>query len=154
MIIRDLTVKDSEQYRSIMFELHSLHTDNRPDIFTAVDEKFWDIEKVLNEDNSILFGVEDGGELLGICKMAMRMNLGDASMVKLKRAYIDHIFVSKFHRCEGIGTLLYNEAVKRAEKEKADCVELTVWNFNKAAMEFYKSLGMTARYMAMEKRLG
>lgn len=157
MIIRDLTIDDFEQYNNIMFEMHSLHADNRPDIYRVIDKptdkKAWDYEKSLTADNMIMFGVEDNGNIIGICQMTIREPSENKAIVTRKRAYINQICVSENYRRKGIGTLLYNEAVKRAKEQKADCLELMVWDFNKNAIGFYKSLGMTVQHRIMEKTL-
>lgn len=157
MIIRDLTIDDFEQYNNIMFEMHNLHANSRPDIYKAIgkptDKRAWDFEKSLTTDNMELFGIEDSGNIIGICQMTIRSISENKAVVARKRAYIDQIGVSDNYRRKGIGTLLYNEAIRRATEHKADCLELMVWNFNKTAIEFYKSLGMTVQHSIMEKTL-
>ena len=157
MIIRDLTIDDFEQYNNILFEMHNLHAENRPDIYKFIDKptekEAWDFEKSLKADNVMMFGVEDNGNMIGICKMTIREASENKIIIARKRAYIDQISVSENYRRKGIGTFLYNEAVRRAAEQNADCIELMVWDFNKTAIEFYKSLGMTVQHSIMEKVL-
>ena len=40
-----------------------------------------------------------------------------------------------------------------AKKEGLDAVELNVWAFNKSAIKFYSSLGMSVKNMKLEKIL-
>lgn len=37
-----------------------------------------------------------------------------------------------------------------SDYKKVDSIQLSVWNFNKDAIEFYKSMGMTVRNIKME----
>lgn len=157
MKIRDLTPYDFEQYYNIMLEIHNLHAKNRPDIFKAADKSTakhaWDFEKLLADDNITLFGMEDNGNIIGICQISMRISSENNIIAAQKRAHIDQICISQNYRRKGMGTLLYNEAVQRAREQQADSIELSVWDFNKAAAAFYTSLGMTVQYSIMGRKL-
>ena len=82
----------------------------------------------------------------------MRTPRNDA-LVPRVCAYIDDIAVDENYRRHGIGTALYNEAVKRAKERGAEVIQLQVSEFNKAAIDFYKSLGMTVWEYKMEQRI-
>ena len=53
----------------------------------------------------------------------------------------------------GIGTALLYASEAEAKRRGAESLELMVWSFNKSAMRFYESAGMTVRSFVMEKKL-
>lgn len=157
MQIRDLTADDIEQFNILMMEVHDYHVKNRPDIYNRIEKlnssKVWDLESMLQNKNYVLLGAELSGDLAGICTMTIRQPSNNICIIPRIRGYIDVICVSKDYRRQGIATALYNEAARRAGQFGADSIELMVWDFNKPALEFYKSLGMTVQSCIMEKKL-
>lgn len=157
MKIRDLTIKDFEQFNILMMGLHDHHVNSRPDIYNRIEKPTtstaWDFEAMLQNKKSVLLGAEIDGDLAGICVMTIREPSKNPCVVPRTRGYIDDICVNKEYRRCGIGTALYNEAVRRAHQLGADCVELMVWDFNRSALEFYRSLGMAVQSYIMEKKL-
>lgn len=154
MQIRDLTAEDIEQFNILMMEVHDYHVKNRPDIYNRIEKlNSWDLESMLQNKNYVLLGAELSSDLAGICTMTIREPSNNICIILRIRGYIDVICVSKDYRRQGIATALYNEAARRAGQFGADSIELMVWNFNKPALEFYKSLGMTVQSCIMEKKL-
>lgn len=157
MQLRNLTINDREQFSTLMMGLHDYHVNNRPDIYKCLgietSSKSWGFESLLKNKNCILIGAEINGDLAGICVMTIREPSKNPCVVPRVRVYIDDICVSEEYRRKGIGTALYDKAVQYARQIKADSIELMVWNFNKIALEFYKSLGMSVQSYIMEKKL-
>ena len=54
---------------------------------------------------------------------------------------------------KGIGKKLFCETEKIAKENGAKRLDLTVWEFNKDAISFYKSLGMQPQRYTFEKNL-
>ena len=48
---------------------------------------------------------------------------------------------------------LYEYLVNKAKSDNVDSIELNVWAFNKLALNFYESLGMTVKNMKLENIL-
>ena len=156
MEIRDLRRSDFDAVNEIFKQLHNMHVKQRPDIYREVENPAeangYIAEEVLNEENLILFGADVDGKIVGICFIVMRTPRNDA-LVPRVCAYIDDIAVDENYRRQGIGTALYNEAVKRAKERGAEVIQLQVSEFNKTAIDFYKSLGMTVWEYKMEQRI-
>lgn len=157
MKIRDLTIQDFESFNNLMMELHSNHANNRADIYQKIEKtsniKAWDFEASLQNDNCILLGAELNSNLVGICVMTIHQPSKSPCIVPRVRGYIEDICVHKDLRHKGIGTALYKEVVQRARKIGAESVELMVWEFNKEAISFYKSLGMSIQSYIMEQKI-
>ena len=156
MIIRDLELSDFDAVGEIFKQLHGLHVKHRPDIYRDVENPAeangYIAEEVLNEENLILLGADVDSKIVGICFIVIRTPRNDALFPRVC-AYIDNIAVDENYRRRGIGTALYNEAVKRAKEREAEVIQLQVSEFNKAALDFYKSLGMTVWEYKMEQRI-
>lgn len=60
-----------------------------------------------------------------------------------KSLYMDDLFVTPKHRSQGIGKQLINRTIKLAKAEKCKKMRWQVSEWNKNAIEFYKSLGAT-----------
>ena len=156
MEIRDLRRSDFDAVNEIFKQLHNMHVKQRPDIYRNVENPVeangYIAKEVLNEENLILFGADVDGKIVGICFIVMRTPR-NAALIPRVCAYIDDIAVDENYRRQGIGTALYNEAVKRAKKRGAEVIQLQVSEFNKTAIDFYKSLGMTVWEYKMEQRI-
>lgn len=70
-----------------------------------------------------------------------------------KSIYIDDIFVLEEFRHQGIATKLYKQVESIANNIEAKRIDLTVWQFNNTAINFYKSLGMKTQRIVLETRL-
>lgn len=156
MIIRDLTLEDFDAVNNLFMQVHSLHVAHRPDIFKEIEKpttpEAWGFEESFGDKNKILIGAELDGEIVGICFVILRHPRNEVLVPRIC-AFIDNIVVDENQRKNGIGTALYNEAVKRAKLCGAGSVELGVSEFNTGALIFYKSLGMTVQSYKMEKTI-
>ena len=74
-------------------------------------------------------------------------------LVPSKFVYIDDFCVKSNHQNNGIGKLLFNHIVDYAKSEDVSSIQLTVSEFNKNAIKFYESLGMSTRNRKMELNL-
>ncbi len=156
MEIRDLKQTDFNDVNEIFKQLNKLHAEHRPDIYkdieNPVDAIGYVTEKAIKEGSIIFLGADVDGKIVGICFVLIRSrkNIG---LVPRICAHIADIAVDENYRRQGIGTALYNEAVKRAKERGATVIQLGVNEFNKEAIDFYKSLGMTVWKYEMEQRI-
>ena len=74
-------------------------------------------------------------------------------MTDIKMAFMDALYVEDDFRGKGIGKKLFYETEKIAKENGAKRLDLTVWEFNKDAISFYKSLGMQPQRYTFEKDL-
>ncbi|WP_346962231.1 GNAT family N-acetyltransferase [Clostridium sp.] len=65
----------------------------------------------------------------------------------------DDFCVKASKQKKGIGRLLFEYIVDYAKTEEALSLQLIVWEFNKDAIKFYESLGMSVRNRRMELNL-
>lgn len=154
MKIRKAEEADIPSLIRLLYQVHAVHSEGRPDIFKRGSKKYTEeelFEILENEKTPVL--VCDDGEVLGYAFCVLEEVKDSASLLDRKSLYIDDICVDEGQRGKHIGKTLY-EAVLELAKEK-DCyhVTLNVWNLNAGAMRFYEALGMTPLKVTMEKIL-
>lgn len=98
----------------------------------------------------MLCAVRDG-KILGLARTVMRGNAGDAVTLPRVRAVMEELAV--LPQAQGIGMALLYASEAEAKRRGTESLELMVWSFNKSAMRFYESAGMTVRSLVMEKKL-
>lgn len=147
-MIRELTISDFEIVESIVAKLHKIHVDNRPDFYMEnqrpINNK--EYKAMLNSKDKINIAYMVDDKIAGICLATIKDKIE-------KSIYIDDIFVLEEFRHQGIATRLYNQIESIAKDIEAKRIDLTVWQFNKTAMKFYKSLGMETQRKILETRL-
>ena len=126
----------------LLMQLHEVDVQGRPEQFAPCDhymsrEAF---ESLLENENVLAFLAQEQGEVLGCCFVSLLEHQG---AVPGKVAYIDLLVVDKKHRRQGIGRAMFQHVRKCAHKIGADRVELMVWSYNDAAIQAYRSYGMT-----------
>ena len=138
--IRTLGRDDYAQAAEIFAFVHALHQANRPDIYRKTNVPLGEDEffKMCDDPHEIMLCAVRDGKILGLARTVMRGNAGDAVTLSRVRAVMEE--------------LLYASEAE-AKRRGAESLELMVWSFNKSAMRFYESAGMTVRSFVMEKKL-
>lgn len=146
-MIKDLTIKDYEAVKIIISELHKMHVENRPDFYLENECPITlkEYKSLLKKEKiSIAFVVNN--KIAGICLATIKNRIE-------KSIYIDDIFVLSEYRRQGIATKLFEQIKEISKDIGAKRIDLTVWQFNKSAFDFYKSLGMKEQRTVLETRL-
>lgn len=153
-MIRELTIEDYEEVKNLVYQVHELHLENRPDIYNDANPcPMGYYERVISDSESIKYAYVFDDKILGIV-MGEKQESKSLPILKSRVIYfIDDIVVDKNSRHEGIGRKLYNYVLEKGKSNGADAIELNVWAFNKNAIEFYKSLGMQEKNIKYEQKL-
>lgn len=153
-MIRNLELADYEEAKELVYQVHRLHYNNRPDIYKDGNplpiEYF---EDIVNNENSINIAYEENNHVVGLLMATKKINSPIPIIKERKTYFIEDIVVDSKFRRKGIGKKLYNYLLDEAKKEHIDAIELNVWAFNSSAINFYESLGMSMKNMKMEKIL-
>lgn len=153
-MIRKVEEKDYEQLVKLVYQVHELHYQNRPDIY--VDGNPLPIEyfeSMINDENALNFVYVENNNILGLLMASKQCN-NHIPIIKERTTYfIDDIVVGNNQRRKGIGKSLYEYLVNYAKSNGIDAIELNVWAFNTSAIKFYESLGMSIKNMKLEKIL-
>lgn len=155
--IREATINDYVDINSLVIEVHNLHVKNRPDVFVAVDNPLLksQYEDLLSREDTKIFVVEniDNTELVAYSIVQIMATPVLPIVVSSKFAHIDNFCIKASCKRNGIGKLLFQYIADYAKSEKLASLQLSVWEFNQDAIEFYEALGMKTRTRKMELNL-
>ena len=152
--IREAIANDYLDINNLVIEVHNLHVKNRADVFIAVENPLpkAQFEDLLNREDTKLFVVEntDNNDLVAYSIVQMMATPILPIVSQSRFVHIDNFCIKANYKRNGIGKLLFQFIVDYAKSEKVSSLQLTVWEFNQDAIEFYEALGMNTRTRKME----
>ena len=152
MTIRPAVESDIPRLEELLYQVHGLHAEGRPDIFIPGCKKYTaeQLRGILDDSvNTPVFVVVADGLLAGYC-FCVRQVQTAASMQKISTLYVDDLCVDASMRGRGIGKVLYDHAVNYARKNGYYNLTLNVWACNPSAMRFYEKCGLSVQKVGME----
>ena len=151
MMIRRAQNADIPQLAALLYQVHALHADARPDIFRKGARKYDDgqLRQLLADPSRPVFVAAEEQTVLGYIFCVLQ-HAPHPSMTDILTLYIDDLCVDASCRGSGIGTALYRFALDFARAEGCYNVTLNVWNGNDAALAFYQKCGMSPQKVCME----
>ena len=154
MNIRRAVKEDIPQIEELLYQVHKIHSDGRPDIFKNGKKKYTteELRILLKDDEKPIFVAADSNIILGYVFCIFQHN-GNNSMHTINTLYIDDLCVSEKARGQKIGTQLYEYVLYFAKKSACYNVTLNVWACNEAAKRFYDKCGLKVQKYYMEKIL-
>jgi len=170
--IRAATARDLDALLPIIDEVDALHREHLPHIFQKPEGAPRDREYmlgVLADEACALFVAHAAeparsdfegpalshveGEILGFVQLVIRDAPPIPILVPRRVAIVETLAVRDRYRRTGIGRALMRRAECWAEDRGASEIELSVYQFNQAAMSFYRELGYSTSRSRMGKRL-
>lgn len=149
MKIRPAEICDISALKLLYAELDDFHRQALPEVFSSSfhrSEEYF--QKILTEPHSLVLVAEEEENLLGF--VHLYWGLSSVFFLKPQKfVVIEDLLVKKEFRRQGIGRQLMVCAQQWAREQKADLVELNVWEFNDTGRSFYESLG----YKTVSRRL-
>ncbi len=154
IIIRRAEKKDIPALGRLLFQVHKVHSDVRPDLFKAGEKKYTeeDLAEILSDEKRPVFAAERDGIVEGYAFCIHQQSEG-AGRTGIRTLYIDDLCVDQAARGEKIGTRLYEFVLDYARKNGYYNVTLNVWADNGAAVRFYEKAGMRVQKIGMEQIL-
>ena len=152
LTIRLANEADIPRLEDLLYQVHGLHAEGRPDIFIPGCKKYTadQLREILADPVStpVFVAIADG-VLVGYC-FCIRQVQTAASMQKITTLYIDDLCVDAAMRGKGFGKVLYDHAVEYARMNGYYNLTLNVWACNPAAMRFYEKCGLSVQKVGME----
>jgi diamine N-acetyltransferase len=146
LTIREANQSDYAGLCEVFAEVHNLHLAALPQIFRRPAGPVLSAElvaKIIADPQAVLFVAEDGQQVVGIVHISV-VEAPDRPILTPRRyATIHTLAVRQAYRGAGIGRALMEQAQGWARDKGASEIELNVWEFNRAAIEFYDRLGYT-----------
>jgi ribosomal protein S18 acetylase RimI-like enzyme len=149
----------AEDYGALceLFEsVDALHRSRFPSWFQrpegpARDEEY--ILRQIEEPDARLYIAEAEGQIVGFVSAFVRDTPSVPILVPRRFAFVDNLFVREDLRRAGIGRALMTQVEQWALAQEASEMELTVYEFNIDAIEFYRGLGYATTSRRMYKPL-
>ncbi len=150
--IRRADEADIPRIEALLYQVHGLHAEGRPDLFIPGKKKYNrdELAAILADtEGHPVFVLEDAGTVQGYC-FCIRQVQAAASMQPITTLYIDDLCVDAASRGRGYGKRLYDHAVAYARAEGYYNLTLNVWACNPSAMRFYEKCGLQIQKIGME----
>ncbi len=153
--IRRATENDIPVVDKLLYQVHKVHSDARPDIFKQGAKKYTDeqLKDIFANELTPVFVAEKDGEVLGYAFCVHKQFINDNNMTDIKTLYIDDLCVDENARGAHIGTKLYEYVLDFAKNNGYYNVTLNVWADNASAVKFYEKIGLKIQKIGMEKIL-
>ena len=152
LMIRRATVEDIPTLDKLLYEVHKVHSDARPDLFKAGAKKYNDIQliEIIQDDLRPIFVATIADKVVGYAFCVHKQFVNDNNMTDVKTLYIDDLCVDESIRGKHIGKTLYEYVVDYARRNGYYNVTLNVWADNVKAVGFYEKLGLKVQKIGME----
>ncbi len=152
IIIRGLRKEDYLDVFELEKQVHKIHYTNRPDLYNDVSDLFPKdyYESIIDSQNNISMGIEESGRIVAIVLSEIKETNNISIIKKRNYCYIDDIVVDLNCRRKGYAKRLFEELKNKLKEFDINDIELTVWPFNKEAIAFYESLGMSVKNIKYE----
>lgn len=153
MDIRRAEEKDIPHIEELLYQVHKVHSDKRPDLFIPGAKKYTteEIKSILKNDDTPVYVAETDGCISGYAFCIYQKHCSKSS--NYTSLYIDDLCVSDKSRGQKIGTQLYDFVLDMAKKNGCHNLTLNVWACNEAAMKFYEKCGLKIQKYGMEQIL-
>ncbi len=159
IILRPATESDIPRLEELLYQVHGVHAEGRPDLFRAGCKKYTreELLEILDDPcGRPIFVFESEGlserTVMAYC-FCIHQEQTAASMAPIRTLYIDDLCVDAQYRGQGIGYTLYEHVLNYARANGYYNVTLNVWACNPAAMRFYERCGMSVQKIGMEQIL-
>ncbi len=131
-MIRLANKGDLDDINKLLFQVHKVHSDARPDLFKAGTKKYNDKEllEIINDEKRPIFVCVDNDVIIGYAFCIFNDNKNIPSLCNYTSIYIDDLCVDEKYRGKGIGKDLYEFVVDFARKSGCYNVTLNVWADN------------------------
>lgn len=154
--IRRAVKQDIPQLEELLYQVHKIHSDKRPDIFIPGEKKYTTEEliKILDSSNTPVYVAVDGDDKVYGYVFCIFKRHDTDSMTDIKTLYIDDLCVTESARGQKIGSKLYNYVLDIAKQNECYNVTLNVWECNETAKKFYDRCGLKIQRYGMEQIIG
>lgn len=154
-MIRNATINDIPRIAELLYQVHAVHADLRPDIFKTGARKYNDgeLQDLIADHQKPVFVYEDAtGTVQGYAFCVIEITEENGSLHPRKVLYVDDLCVDSRQRGQKIGEQLYQHISEFAQSQQCDSLTLHVWNDNTGALRFYERLGLKPLKTLLEQK--
>jgi GNAT superfamily N-acetyltransferase len=153
MIIRTAGITDIDKILFLEDQIFELHAKARPDWIGKKPMNYDYLKSRIEDKNVKIFVAEDNNEIIGHCFINIHEIKDHHMYHDMVNIEIDNLCVHENYRKKGVGKELFEEVKIYAKNIGAKFIELSVWDFNQNARQFYENLGMKTRIRKMELKI-
>ena len=146
------TKHDRPDVERLAKQVHEMHVQWRPDLFTMPDELFPEEHYSELLKNRELYVAKMNGTVVGFALVRMRISEG-VGRVTRKIMLIDQLCVDETLRNHGIGTQMMEEVRVLARAFGCTDLQLGVYPQNDEAVSFYQKCGFMIRSIDMQRKV-
>lgn len=152
MKVRRAIPEDALQIHALLCKMAQLHKEGCPEVFEGEAPKYGvdEVTELILDEGTDIFTACLGDRVAGYLICRVQITPADGLKKYRKALYIDDLCVAEDCRKEGVGSLLFDAARKRAAELECTVIDLNVWAFNKGAIRFYEKMGMKESRRHME----
>lgn len=141
--IRRATEADYARLNALFEELDEHHRKALPQVFRKPDgpsrtQDF--LSGAIADQNAVIYIAENQDGIIGLVYAYVRIIPESPIRIPCRVGEVDQIVVRQGYRRHGVGKALMEMVDQWAGRMKLDRLELSVWNFNKEARDFYREL--------------
>ncbi len=143
MSITIIELKDANIITILNETVQKLHYEKYPEYFKAYDYQAIRkaIEELLTQDNWYSYVAYDDNKPIGYILFYVKEYKENPFRYSYKGIHIDQLSVIKEYQNKGIGSLLMKKAEDKGKENNVSQIELTYWEKNTEAKEFYDKKG-------------
>ena len=146
------TPNDRFDVNRLARQVHEMHVQWRPDLFTMPEELFPEERYSQLVKNRELYVAKLNGTVVGFVMIFMFVSEGCGKVTR-KVMRIDQICVDEALRNHGIGTRMMEEVRVLARAFGCTDLQLGVYPQNDAAVSFYQKCGFMIRSIDMQRKV-
>lgn len=156
MEIRRAEIKDIGRITELLYQVHKVHADGRPDLFRPGCKKYTESQllELIQDDSCPIYVAENTNGLIeGYAFCMLQEVKDDKSHPDMKTLHIDDLCVDECCRGKHVGTSLYQYVCEEAKRLECYHLTLNVWELNEGAKKFYEAMGLSPLKTTMEQIL-
>ena len=156
MTIRKAVAADSARIGELLYQVHDVHADLRPDLYKKGGRKYSDKEvaALIADEDKAVFVYEDENRTVQAYAICFFQTTSETPSIHARKVlFIDDLCVDASQRGKKIGEKLYHHAAGFARENGCGSLTLYVANANEGALKFYRRLGMAPMKTLMEQQL-
>ena len=153
---RNALLDDFLRVAKLKKQIHSDHVRNAPDFYKDVEHPLTIEEYTAHLDtigNRRAFVLLDGSLIVAYAFTQVLESQNHLLIHDQRQLFLEDICIDETLRGQGYGKRLMQEIVRIAEESGCKTVELNVWDWNRSAISFYKTLGMDITRLRMKRDL-
>ena len=154
--IRQAAKKDFAEMNALFEEIDEHHRKALPQIFRKPDgpaRSLDFLQGVVADQNAVIFVAETQSLIIGLVYAYLRSIPENPVKIPCRVGEIDQLIVRHEYRRCGVGKALMERIHQWADQMRLERLELSVWNFNKGAQDFYQELGYEPAFIRRWKKL-